>query len=63
MYKKISILKPFYNECHTIESFFGERFKADVGNLEMEIIISDNNSNGGTKEFLCKIMLITALEL
>ena len=42
---------------------FGERFKADVGNLKMEIIISDNNSNGGTKEFLCKIMLITALEL
>ena len=27
---------------------FGERFKADVGNLEMEIIISDNNSNDGT---------------
>ena len=42
---------------------FGERFKVDVGNLKMEIIISDNNFNDDTNEIFCKIMLITALEL
>ena len=30
-------------------------FESDVGNLEMEVIISDNNSNDGTKEILHKI--------
>ena len=42
---------------------FGERFKVDVGNLKMEIIISDNNFNNDTNEIFRKIMRITALEL
>tara|TARA_B100000767_G_C19737005_1_gene524374 strand:+ start:1123 stop:1824 length:702 start_codon:yes stop_codon:yes gene_type:complete len=55
MYKKISVLIPVYNEFHTIESCLERVLKADVGNLEMEVIISDNNSNDGTKELLGKI--------
>jgi glycosyltransferase involved in cell wall biosynthesis len=46
---------PVYNEYHTIESCLERVLKADVGNLEMEVIISDNNSNDGTKEILHKI--------
>ena len=55
MFKKISVLIPVYNECHTIERCLERVLKADVGNLEMEVIISDNNSNDGTKEILHKI--------
>ena len=55
MYKKISVLIPVYNEYHTIERCLERVLKADVGNLEMEVIISDNNSNDGTKEILGKI--------
>ena len=40
-YKKISILIPVYNEFHTIESCLERVLKADVGNLEMEVIISE----------------------
>ena len=55
MYKKISVLMPVYNERHTIKRCVEEVLMADVGNLEMEVIISDNNSNDGTKEILSKI--------
>jgi glycosyltransferase involved in cell wall biosynthesis len=46
---------PVYNEYHTIESCLERVLKADVGNLEMEVIISNNNSNDATKEILHKI--------
>ncbi len=55
MYKKVSIIIPVYNEKNTISHCIENVLKADTLNLEKEIIISDNNSNDGTKEILEKI--------
>ena len=55
MYKKLSVLIPVYNEKYTIEKCLNSVINANIGNLELEIIISDNNSNDGTKEILSKI--------
>ena len=55
MYKKISILIPVYNEKVTIIECLTGVLEADVGQMEMEVIISDNNSNDGTKEILSTI--------
>tara|TARA_B100000780_G_C20967605_1_gene386292 strand:- start:94 stop:795 length:702 start_codon:yes stop_codon:yes gene_type:complete len=55
MYKTLSILIPVYNERQTIETCVNRVLSADIRNLEMEVIISDNNSNDGTKEVLSKI--------
>ena len=55
MYKKLSVLIPVYNEKYTIEKCLNSVLDANIGDLELEIIISDNNSNDGTKEILSKI--------
>ena len=55
MYKKLSVLIPVYNERDTIRQCIDAVLKADTKNLELEVIISDNNSNDGTKEILSKI--------
>ena len=55
MYKKLSVLIPVYNEKNTIKSCVEAVLKADIGTLELEVIISDNNSFDGTKEILSKI--------
>ena len=55
MYKKLSVLIPVYNERDTIKQCIDAVLKADTRNLELEVIISDNNSNDGTKEILSKI--------
>jgi glycosyltransferase involved in cell wall biosynthesis len=55
MYKKISILIPVYNEKNTILECLTAVLEADVGQMELEVIISDNNSNDGTKEILSTI--------
>ena len=55
MYKKLSVLIPVYNEKDTIRQCIDAVLKADTRNLELEVIISDNNSNDGTKEILSKI--------
>jgi glycosyltransferase involved in cell wall biosynthesis len=55
MYKKLSVLIPVYNERDTIRQCIDAVLKADTRNLELEVIISDNNSNDGTKEILSKI--------
>jgi glycosyltransferase involved in cell wall biosynthesis len=55
MYKKLSVLIPVYNEKNTIETCLKKVLNADIGNLELEVIISDNNSDDGTKEVLAKI--------
>ena len=54
MYKTISI-NTVYNEKRTIEKCLNSVINADIGDLELEVIISDNNSNDGTKEILSKI--------
>jgi glycosyltransferase involved in cell wall biosynthesis len=55
MYKKLSVLIPVYNEKDTIKDCLDAVLKADIGSLDLEVIISDNNSNDGTKEILSKI--------
>ena len=55
MYKMLSVLIPIYNERHTIEICLERVLSSDIGNLEIEVIISDNNSNDGTREILNKI--------
>ena len=55
MYKKLSVLIPVYNERDTIRQCIDAVLKADTRNLELEVIISDNNSSDGTKEILSKI--------
>jgi len=55
MYKKLSVLIPVYNERFTIRACLDAVLNANIGNLEMEVIISDNNSNDGTKEILNNI--------
>ena len=52
MFKKLSVLIPVYNEKNTIKQCVESVLKADIGNLDLEIIISDNNSSDGTKEIL-----------
>ena len=55
MYKKLSVLIPVYNEKNTIEKCLNAVLDANIGDLELEVIISDNNSSDGTKEILSKI--------
>ena len=55
MYKKLSVLIPVYNEKNTIKECLEAVLKADIGSLDLEVIISDNNSVDGTKEILSKI--------
>ena len=55
MFKKISILIPVYNEKETIKDCLENVLRADVGEMDLEVIISDNNSNDGTKEILKNI--------
>ena len=52
MYKKLSVLIPVYNEKDTIKACVERVLDADISDLELEIIISDNNSYDGTKEIL-----------
>ena len=52
MLKKLSVLIPVYNEKDTIKSCVESVLNADIMGMDIEIIISDNNSNDGTKEIL-----------
>ena len=55
MYKKLSVLIPVYNEKDTIKQCIEAVLKADTRNLELEVIVSDNNSYDGTKDILSQI--------
>ena len=52
MFKKLSVLIPVYNEKNTIKTCVESVLNADTKGLELEVIISDNNSNDGTQEIL-----------
>jgi len=52
MYKKLSVLIPVYNEKFTIKSCVERVLAANTSGLDLEVIISDNNSNDGTIEIL-----------
>jgi glycosyltransferase involved in cell wall biosynthesis len=51
-YKKVSIVVPVYNEKGTIEQVLELVKKANVLNLEKEIILVDDFSTDGTREYL-----------
>lgn len=53
--KKVSIIIPAYNEERTIEKILGLVKSADVGNLEKEIIVVDNNSKDSTYQIASSI--------
>lgn len=50
--KKVSIIIPVYNEKKTIQKCLEKVLSTDIYDFEKEIVISDNNSNDGTKEIL-----------
>ena len=52
MFQKISVIIPVYNEKNTIEKCINRVLNSDTCNLDLFFIISDNNSNDGTREFL-----------
>ena len=51
----LSVVIPVYNEINFIEECIDQVLNAKRLNLDLEIIISDNNSTDGTKEFLKSI--------
>ena len=55
MFNTITVIIPSYNEKNTIEECINRVLKADTCGLELNIIISDNNSNDGTQEILQSI--------
>ena len=55
MYKKLSVLIPVFNEKDTIQDCIQSVLKANIGSMDLEVIVSDNNSDDGTKEILSKI--------
>tara|TARA_B100000989_G_scaffold276975_1_gene237592 strand:- start:412 stop:1113 length:702 start_codon:yes stop_codon:yes gene_type:complete len=52
MYTKLSVLIPVYNEKNTIKKCVDNVMNSDTCGMELEVIISDNNSQDGTKEIL-----------
>ena len=50
MFKSLSVIIPVFNEKNTIKECIKRVLEANTCGLELDIIISDNNSNDGTKE-------------
>ena len=55
MFKKLSVLIPVYNEEKTIKKCIDRVLSANTLKMDLEIIVSDNNSTDGTKEILKSI--------
>ena len=55
MFKKLSVLIPVYNEEKTIKKCIDRVLSANTLNMELEVIVSDNNSTDRTKEILKSI--------
>ena len=49
---QISIIIPVFNERNSIKTCIDQVYKKKIEGLNLEIIVSDNNSNDGTKEIL-----------
>ena len=54
MFQTISVIVPVYNE-NTIKQCLERVIKSDTCGLDLEVIVSDNNSTDGTKEILQEI--------
>jgi glycosyltransferase involved in cell wall biosynthesis len=55
MFKRLSVLIPVYNEEKTIKICIDRVLLANTLKMDLEIIVSDNNSIDGTKEILKSI--------
>ena len=55
MYKSLTVIIPVYNEKDTVKECIERVLKADTCGLNLNIIVSDNNSTDGTKEILKSI--------
>ncbi len=55
MYKSLSVLVPVYNEKNTIEKCLNRILEANTCGLDLEVLVSDNNSTDGTREILNSI--------
>ncbi len=53
--KKLSIIIPVYNEINTLKTVLNAVFNAPTENLEKEIILIDDCSKDGTREYLKSI--------
>jgi len=49
---KLSVIIPVYNERDTVEKLISEVKKADIGDVEKEIIVVDDFSSDGTRDLL-----------
>ena len=54
-FKSISVIIPVYNEKNTIKECIDRVLASDTCGLDLEVIISDNNSFDGTQEIIKKI--------
>ena len=54
---KLSIIIPVYNEEDSLEKIVDQVFAVDLGNVEKEIIISDDGSKDRTYEIIQKLQL------
>jgi glycosyltransferase involved in cell wall biosynthesis len=52
---KLSIIMPCYNEKNTIETIIQRVLAVDLGDLERELIIVDDASKDGTRDYLASI--------
>jgi glycosyltransferase involved in cell wall biosynthesis len=52
---KLSIIMPCYNEKNTIEMIIQRVLAVDLGDLERELIIVDDASKDGTRDYLASI--------
>lgn len=55
MYRKLSILIPAHNEEATIREILAKVQAADIGPLEKDIIVVDNNSKDRTSDFASEV--------
>ena len=61
-YKKLSIIIPAYNEEKTIVEILNKVIAVDLGTLEKEIIVIDNNCKDKTAEFARSVRGVQVLE-
>jgi glycosyltransferase involved in cell wall biosynthesis len=60
--KKLSVVIPAYNEEQTIVKILDLVKKSDIGNLEKEIIVVDNNSKDKTYELASKVQGVKVIK-
>jgi glycosyltransferase involved in cell wall biosynthesis len=52
---KLSIVMPCYNEMNTIDAIITKVKSVDLGDIEQELVIVDDGSQDGTRDYLAQI--------